>query len=507
MLSRTTSVAAISHRLHQIFPQFSSYLPKMNSVDGSMERVSPPICSDSARSFAMVARSGSKEPVSSSDSSYADEFPTLSADVNFSYKNRKSNKMRTRVDLSTEVGTRENSSLHHESPPMSNSTFQQYGTSLPSDCQEKGTPSYSRELHHVQSCVDDEVSSTNAKQDDSKLPNSLGKKSMPPHLRQRENEDSTRKDESDYSYLPTQFGKKSTPPQSRKPQRGQPYHRHDVGIGNSECPRGLQKFEPFDICKSGVMHPVNLNSPLHVSNRDKQNEIKHSMEGTTQEVLRPGMVLLKGHISLTEQIKMVKKCRDLGVGPGGFYRPGYQDGAKLRLQMMCLGMNWDPQTRKYEKRHPLDGSEPPDIPQEFSVLVERAIQDSQSLIKKNSGENNVEDMLPRMSPNICIVNFYTTSGRLGLHQDRDESEESLLKRLPVVSFSLGDSAEFLYGDQRNVDAARRVVLESGDVLIFGGPSRHIFHGVSSIIPNSAPNSLLEETNLLPGRLNLTLRQF
>ncbi|RVX00686.1 hypothetical protein CK203_030299 [Vitis vinifera] len=153
------------------------------------------------------------------------------------------------------------------------------------------------------------------------------------------------------------------------------------------------------------------------------------------------------------QIKMVKKCRDLGVGPGGFYRPGYQDGAKLRLQMMCLGMNWDPQTRKYEKWHPLDGSETPDIPHEFSVLVERAIQDSQSLIKKNSGENNVEDTLPRMSPNICIVNFYTTSGRLGLHQDRDESEESLLKGLPVVSFSLGDSAEFLYGNQRNVDAA------------------------------------------------------
>ena len=91
-------------------------------------------------------------------------------------------------------------------------------------------------------------------------------------------------------------------------------------------------------------------------------------------------------------------------------------------------------------------------------------------------------------------------------QDRDESRESLSKGLPVVSFSLGDSAEFLYGDQRNVDAAQRIVLESGDVLIFGGDSRHIFHGVSSIIPNSAPNSLLEETNLLPGRLNLTIRQ-
>ena len=116
------------------------------------------------------------------------------------------------------------------------------------------------------------------------------------------------------------------------------------------------------------------------------------------------------------QIEMVKKCRDLGVRPGGFYRPGYQDGAKLRLQMMCLGLNWDPQTRKYDKQHPLDGSEAPGIPHEFCVLVERAIQDSQSLIKAHTGVDDVESILPRMSPNICIVNFYTTSGRLGLHQ-------------------------------------------------------------------------------------------
>ncbi len=79
--------------------------------------------------------------------------------------------------------------------------------------------------------------------------------------------------------------------------------------------------------------------------------------------------------------------------------------------------------------------------------------------------------------------------------------------MPVVSLSVGDSAEFLYGDQRNVDEADRVVLESGDVLIFGGNSRHIFHGVSSIIPKSAPQALLEETSICPGRVNLTFRQY
>lgn len=77
----------------------------------------------------------------------------------------------------------------------------------------------------------------------------------------------------------------------------------------------------------------------------------------------------------------------------------------------------------------------------------------------------------------------------------------------MVSLSIGDSAEFLYGDQRDVKQAERLVLESGDVLIFGGKSRHIYHGVASIIPNSAPPALFNESKLRPGRLNLTFRQF
>lgn len=92
-------------------------------------------------------------------------------------------------------------------------------------------------------------------------------------------------------------------------------------------------------------------------------------------------------------------------------------------------------------------------------------------------------------------------------QDRDESRESLRKGLPVVSFSIGDSAEFLFGDYRDVDGAERVMLESGDVVIFGGESRMVFHGISSVVPNSAPKALLDESGLRPGRLNLTFRQF
>ncbi|MFS7911287.1 putative alkylated DNA repair protein AlkB [Helianthus anomalus] len=54
---------------------------------------------------------------------------------------------------------------------------------------------------------------------------------------------------------------------------------------------------------------------------------------------------------------------------------------------------------------------------------------------------------------------------------------------------------------------QKVVLESGDVVIFDGKSRLIFHGVRGIFPNSTPLPLLEKIKLRPGRLNLTFRQF
>lgn len=91
-----------------------------------------------------------------------------------------------------------------------------------------------------------------------------------------------------------------------------------------------------------------------------------------------------------------------------------------------------------------------------------------------------------------------------MHQDKDESKDSLRRGVPVVSFSIGDSAEFVYGRDRNCD--ENIVLESGDVVIFGGPSRLCYHGVRSILPQTAPSSLLKKTNLRPGRLNLTFRQ-
>ncbi|XP_068304317.1 probable DNA N(6)-methyladenine demethylase ALKBH1B [Pyrus communis] len=151
-----------------------------------------------------------------------------------------------------------------------------------------------------------------------------------------------------------------------------------------------------------------------------RDEMKRSMEQKSRSVLQAGMVPLKIFLSLSDQINIVKLCRDLGLGLGGFYQPGYRNGAKLNLDMICLGKNGDLEMSQYEDYRPVDGAKPPKIPIKFFQL------------------------------------------------DRDESEQSLHKRLTVVSFSIGDSAEFLYGGQRDVDRANKVILESGDVLIYGG---------------------------------------
>ena len=55
---------------------------------------------------------------------------------------------------------------------------------------------------------------------------------------------------------------------------------------------------------------------------------------------------------------------------------------------------------------------------------------------------------------------------------------------------------------RRRDPIQSLLLESGDAFVFGGPSRLRYHGVSRIIPGTAPAALG-----LRGRFNLTFRQY
>jgi alkylated DNA repair protein (DNA oxidative demethylase) len=99
-------------------------------------------------------------------------------------------------------------------------------------------------------------------------------------------------------------------------------------------------------------------------------------------------------------------------------------------------------------------------------------------------------------PEACLVNHYTGKARMGLHQDKDEMDFDA----PVLSVSLGDTAVFRIGGSARKDPTRSFKLQSGDVLVMGGPARMNFHGVDRVIP--ATSTLLNGG----GRLNLTLRR-
>jgi alkylated DNA repair protein (DNA oxidative demethylase) len=99
-------------------------------------------------------------------------------------------------------------------------------------------------------------------------------------------------------------------------------------------------------------------------------------------------------------------------------------------------------------------------------------------------------------PQACLVNFYDPEAKMGLHQDRDEADFAA----PVVSVSLGDQCLFRIGGTSRSDPTRSFRLSSGDVFVFGGESRLIFHGVDRIYPGTS--TLLRN----PGRINLTLRR-
>lgn len=106
-------------------------------------------------------------------------------------------------------------------------------------------------------------------------------------------------------------------------------------------------------------------------------------------------------------------------------------------------------------------------------------------------------------PNTCRINYYTNSGKIGWHYDRVPSlskEEQSTVTDPVISMSFGNSAEFQY-KQRMDDPEESVILESGDVIIFGGFARMIYHMVPRVIKNTTPKGL-DLRQFGPGRFNV-----
>ena len=201
----------------------------------------------------------------------------------------------------------------------------------------------------------------------------------------------------------------------------------------------------------------------------------------------PGAFHFTRYLSVADQRALVDQCRALVDGPVPAYVPVVRGGGTMHVRMLCLGRHWNGQTYTYETtRSDFDNLPAPPLPAGFAQLARD--------IARSAGMT--------LDPDLCILNYYDADGRMGLHQDKDESEPSIAAGLPVVSVSLGDTARFLFGGLRRKEPVEPRMLESGDAFVFGGPARLRFHGVSRVIPGTAPPELD-----LTGRFNLTFRQY
>ncbi len=97
-------------------------------------------------------------------------------------------------------------------------------------------------------------------------------------------------------------------------------------------------------------------------------------------------------------------------------------------------------------------------------------------------------------PDACLINCYEPGARMSLHQDRNERDFNA----PIVSVSLGLPVTFQFGGMRRTDPVRKLPLVHGDVLVWGGVSRLVFHGVLPLKDGSHPA-------LGRVRMNLTFR--
>jgi alkylated DNA repair protein (DNA oxidative demethylase) len=191
----------------------------------------------------------------------------------------------------------------------------------------------------------------------------------------------------------------------------------------------------------------------------------------------PGFAIHQGWLDPAAQAAMLAELRAV-VAAAPFFAPMTPWGKPMSVRMTSAGRyGWytDRSGYRYVERHPSGVAWPPVPPSALAVW--RAL------------------VSPERDPDCCLVNYYAAVARMGMHRDADENDFAW----PVLSISLGDAALFRMGGDTRKDPTSTILLESGDVVVFGGAARLAYHGIDRIRAGSS--TLLPEG----GRINLTCR--
>ena len=202
--------------------------------------------------------------------------------------------------------------------------------------------------------------------------------------------------------------------------------------------------------------------------------------------LRPGVVVITGWLDRAEQRSLVADFRTWALPPAGLRRPRVPAGHLMSVQSVCLGWHWQPYAYS-RSADDTDGAPVKPLPCDVAALSRRAVADAFGQAAGDAYE-----------PDAVIANLYAPGAKLGLHQDGEEPADA-----PVVTISVGDSCVFrMAGVDRRTGPFTDIELASGDLLVFGGPNRRVFHGVTKLFDGTGPVDI----GLPPGRLSITVRE-
>ena len=199
--------------------------------------------------------------------------------------------------------------------------------------------------------------------------------------------------------------------------------------------------------------------------------------------IAPGAVHVPGWLDAHAQRELIADCREWAKPPAGMRHTRLPSGGVMSVRTVCLGWHWIPY--RYS-RTTEDGAPVKPFPDWLADLGQRAVAAAY-------GDPDI-----RYRPDVALINFYDGAAKMGQHVDKEERSSA-----PVVSLSIGDGCVFRFGNTEHRNKPwTDVDLVSGDLFVFGGPSRFAYHGVPKTYPGTADPDIGPAT----GRLNITLRE-
>ncbi|KAL3676339.1 hypothetical protein R1sor_026287 [Riccia sorocarpa] len=219
-----------------------------------------------------------------------------------------------------------------------------------------------------------------------------------------------------------------------------------------------------EVSKEGSGRGERLPPGFKLYERQKQSQAKRSIfyknvspadveRKSSVTVLQAGMVLFKNWLSLDTQQRLVHESQNVAHL---FNRPITSGGGKYHIYSMCWGPKWNPKAHRYAG---VGAAQP--LPDWMFDLAQALCCEAQ----KHSSVKAEE---------LGVIG-------IGGHQDLDDS-----CKMPVYK----------------IRREQQLILRSGDVLVFGGESRLIYHGTRHV----QAGTRLPGLHMVPGRLNFTFRQ-